>query len=77
MDSIINQINKKLNDKQQKLVILLLEFLEIIIIKLNEIFNEEYLSILSKFFINNNMNDNNVILRFKAATVIIKILNIN
>ena len=77
MDSIINQINKKLNDKQQTLVILLLEFLKIIIIKLNEIFNEEYLSILSKFFINNNMNDNNVILRFKAATVIIKILNIN
>ena len=77
MDSIINQINKKLNDKQQKLVILLLEFFLFFIIKLNEIFNEEYLSILSKFFINNNMNDNNVILRFKAATVIIKILNIN
>ena len=76
MDSIINLITKKLNDKQQKLVILILELLEIIIIKLNEIFNEEYLPILSKFLIN-DLNDNNMQLRYKAATVIIKILNFN
>ena len=76
MDSIINLITKKLNDKQQKLVILVLELLEIIIDKLNEIFNEEYLPILSKSIIN-NLNDNNMQLRYKAATVVLKILNFN
>ena len=76
MDSIINLINKKLNDKQQKLVILILEIVEIIINKLNEIFNEEYLPLLSQSIIN-NLNDNNIQLRYKAATVILKILIYN
>ena len=76
MDSIVNLITKKLNDKQQKLVILILELLEIIINKLNEIFNDEYLPILSKSIIN-NLNDNNIQLRYKAATVILKILSFN
>ena len=76
MDSMINLITKKLNDKQQKLVILILELLEIIINKLNEIFNDEYLPILSKSLIN-NLNDNNIQLRYKAATVILKILSFN
>ena len=76
MESIINLINKKLNDNQQKLVILMLELLEIIITKLNEIFNDEYLPVLSKSIIN-NLNDNNIQLRYKAATVILKILSFN
>ena len=76
MDSIINLINKKLNDKQQKLVILILEVVEIIVNKLNEIFNEEYLPLLSQSIIN-NLNDNNIQLRYKAATVILKILVYN
>ena len=76
MDSIINLINVKLKDKQQKLVILILEILEIIIIKLEDIFNDEYLSILSKTIIN-NLNDNNIQLRYKTATVILKILSYN
>ena len=76
IDSIINLITKKLNDKQQKLVILMLEVLEVIINKLNEIFNDEYLPILSKSLIN-NLNDNNIQLRYKAATVILKILSFN
>jgi hypothetical protein len=53
-----------------------LEILEIIIIKLEEIFNDEYLSILSKTIIN-NLNDNNIQLRYKTATVILKILSYN
>ena len=76
IDIIINLINQKLNEKQQKLVILIFELLEIIINKLNEIFNEEYLAILSKSIIN-NLNDNNIQLRYKAATVILKILKFN
>ena len=76
LDAIVNLINKKLNDKQQKLVILILEVLEIIINKLNDIFNEEFLPLLSKNIIN-NLNDNNIQLRYKAATVILKILKLN
>ena len=76
MDSIINLINKKLCDKQQKLVILMLEIVEVILDKLNEIFNEEYLPLLSKSIIN-NLNDNNIQLRYKAANVILKILTFN
>ena len=76
IDLIVNLINKKLKDKQQKLVILILELLEIIIIKLEDIFNDEYLPILSKSIIN-NLNDNNIQLRYKTATVILKILSYN
>ena len=76
IDSIINLINVKLKDKQQKLVILILEILEIIIIKLEDIFNDEYLSLLSKTIIS-NLNDNNIQLRYKTATVILKILSYN
>ena len=76
IDSIINLINTKLKDKQQKLVILILEILEIIIIKLEDIFNDVYLSVLSKTIIN-NLNDNNIQLRYKTATVILKILSYN
>ena len=76
MDSIIELINKKLNDKQQKLVILILEIVEIIINKLNDVFNDVYLPLLSKNIIN-NLNDNNIQLRYKAATVILKILSFN
>ena len=76
MDSIINLINKKLCDKQQKLVILMLEIIEVILDKLNEIFNEEYLPLLSKSIIN-NLNDNNIQLRYKAANIILKILTFN
>ena len=76
IENIINLINKKLKDNQQKLVILILEILEIIINKLEEIFNVEYLPILSKSIIN-NLNDNNIQLRTKTVGIILKILTYN
>ena len=74
IDMIINLINKKLKDKQQKLVILILEVLEIIVNKLEEVFNEVYLSDLSKALIY-NLNDNNMQLRYKTGSVILKIIS--
>ena len=74
IDLIINLINNKLKDKQQKLVILILEVLEIIVNKLEEVFNEVYLSDLSKSLIY-NLNDNNMQLRYKTGSVILKIIS--
>ena len=73
IELIINFINKKLKDKQQKLVILILEVLEIIVDRLEDIFNEVYLPDLSKALIF-NLNDNNMQLRYKTGSVILKII---
>ena len=76
IDSLINLIKEKLKDKQQKLVILIIDLLDVIVTKLQEIFNENYLSFISILLIN-NLNDNNIQLRFKTSSIIKKILTYN
>ena len=70
---IIKLIKEKLNDKQQKLVIMITSLLNLIVNKLKDYFNKEFLSIIAVPLIN-NLNDNNDEIRKSTKNVISNII---
>ena len=72
-NEIIFMIKEKLNDKQQKLVILISSLLNLMVNKLKDDFNKEYLSLITVPLIN-NLNDNNDEIRKSTLNIIFSII---
>ena len=73
ISKIILLIKEKLNDKQQKLVIMIITLLNLIVNKLKDDFNKEFLSIITVPLIN-NLNDNKDEIRKSTKNVICSII---
>ena len=74
INDIMQLIKNKLNDNQKKLVILIINLLNVIINNLKEVFNKEFLITITIQLIN-NLNDNNELIRKETLNVIYNILS--
>ena len=74
INNIMQLIKNKLNDNQKKLVLLIINLLNVIIDNLKEAFNKEYLITITIPLIN-NLNDNNELIRKETLNVIYNVLS--